>query len=343
MTNATLDNPDRDRPVEGPATSPASSSPRASSASARRAVSAESKAFDAIHRLRGIEPASSSLEELLECYDSAAHKIVQMMERFNDRLTLDNLRLVERYAKGEVAIRINFMTEIAGEYIAHFERALDHRGSEERAHLREPLKGQSRARLERVPVRKIGHRPVHLPEPDSTKVYAGARTANRKNKAMLVDIVEAIEHPELMPITSLVRFERPERCKRVGADSRLYFSAKEGFISIHAPKNGEVELFVSDECSKMHKEKLVGEVIERAPQVLSGVSDDACNVCVDFSDLADLPLRLLCLRIYLANDAIGFGCEEGSDLPFKIKDVCFGPFDFDVDKREALISRQCHK
>src|SRR6266498_5412668 len=49
----------------------------------------------------------------------------ELMERLNNRLTLDNLRLSERYVEGELHVLVHFVLGDGGEYVAAFQREVD--------------------------------------------------------------------------------------------------------------------------------------------------------------------------------------------------------------------------
>jgi hypothetical protein len=61
-------------------------------------------------------------QEWLEARDQVFDKLDNFIKRFNNRLTFDNLRLVERYIKGELQLLLHFFAGIGGSrkhYVAH--------------------------------------------------------------------------------------------------------------------------------------------------------------------------------------------------------------------------------
>src|SRR4051794_1599111 len=63
-------------------------------------------------------------QKRLELRNNAAHKIGKMMEQFEQRLTLANLRLSERYFNFELRVLVHFQIGKASEqYVADFQRA----------------------------------------------------------------------------------------------------------------------------------------------------------------------------------------------------------------------------
>src|SRR5262245_56241916 len=72
-------------------------------------------------------------EERGEVVNDLVDKARKLVNRFNKRLRLDDLRLVERYLKSEVELRIAFNCgDLAPgrHYVAHLERAPSWRGFE---------------------------------------------------------------------------------------------------------------------------------------------------------------------------------------------------------------------
>ena len=53
-----------------------------------------------------------------EGFDNAADAIAKLHERFEQRLTLDNPRLIERYVKSELRRLVHFLFHGTGDYIA---------------------------------------------------------------------------------------------------------------------------------------------------------------------------------------------------------------------------------
>jgi hypothetical protein len=64
------------------------------------------------------------LEKRDELVNDLVNKVSEMMDRFNQRLRLNNLRLVERYIKAELHLLVHFVIRGADEqFVAHLQRA----------------------------------------------------------------------------------------------------------------------------------------------------------------------------------------------------------------------------
>src|SRR5206468_639711 len=70
----------------------------------------------------------NELEERNELRDNPIDKMGQLMQKWNDRLTLDNLRFSERYVNHGLRIHIHFRTCHEGYYSGEFCAALQHWG-----------------------------------------------------------------------------------------------------------------------------------------------------------------------------------------------------------------------
>src|SRR5882762_10001527 len=67
---------------------------------------------------------SESIEAGLEGGHSVADQINKLIDRFSNRLTLENLKLIERYLKGELHILVNLRARGSDiEYVALFQWA----------------------------------------------------------------------------------------------------------------------------------------------------------------------------------------------------------------------------
>src|SRR5258708_35314361 len=68
-------------------------------------------------------PVSDSGKKRTETHDQAIDQIRHLLERFNDRLTLGNLRLAERYLKAELTVVVHFRISFVDvELVACFQR-----------------------------------------------------------------------------------------------------------------------------------------------------------------------------------------------------------------------------
>jgi hypothetical protein len=273
-----------------------------------------------------------STEAGLEQGDSAADSIRKMLDRFQERLTLSNPRLIERYRKSELHILIEIkMLGTDRQYVACFQGintglgGSDHdlvRGSK---HGVEHLLGQLSFQVGHV----VPHRgaEVQVIEPASS---------NCDQQPMLIDIVKAIEGPQLMPLPSLVWLGSAESIYSI-LPQGLYYSGKIGFVSRGRIVNGEIEIGIRVSVGD-HKKQLVGQVIERTSEILDCVSGDGGDIGgYGVSSANGGTLDLAGMHITIGDEFVWVGAPESFKRRLKIEEVLFGPFNFDLNPRKFFI------
>lgn len=254
--------------------------------------------------------------------NDALDKCRELMERFENRLTLANARLADRYVKSELQIGIRFLirsTDI--EFEAWFKRESLVSGHEELIHsLKRRLNEISGAEL----VKKCGRETAgeHLAQMDSGR----ARTDCQQDPVLL-DVVKSVEHPQEV-IPSLVWFERVD-CVDSFLRRSLYFSALLGFVFRGIVLDGEVDpIGIWRIVPRIATDQLKSEMIERTHQILNDVPSDEWQALGRGFNASDVIDWLSGVRVYLTSDSIRIGVEESADLFLQVRDVFFGPFDF---------------
>ena len=242
-----------------------------------------------------------------------------MLDDFQHRPRLDDLRLVERYIKAEFHIRIEFIwhSEPDRKFIAYFERAHVVSGPNEEGVFFE-RRSFFRGGVDHHHRDKI-NRPKTGPNSDQGSVF--------------VDIVQAMEGPKCVSLPTFVWFERAE-CIDSLLPHALYFSAKETFVLRGFRCNEETGFFPVLGSPASCEVELLSKVVESRSQILDGVSEDDRNLHGDGLDSADI-IRQSGLRIFL--NSVWIGGVERSDCSPKITDVLVGPFNFVPDKREPFV------
>src|SRR3954451_9615747 len=137
-----------------------------------------------------------STQEGAKTSNSVCDEIRELLYRWKDRLTLDNPRLVERYMKSDLHLLVRFRVGGIDEHlVACLEREQVVSWSEKSAQERQ------------ISTRDSSHVFTHM----SAEVEALEGRTDRHQKTMLVDVVQGMQDPEIMPIPSLVWFDRLER------------------------------------------------------------------------------------------------------------------------------------
>lgn len=256
----------------------------------------------------------------LEGGESAADKVSKMLKRFNERLTLNNPRLVERYVKSEMYVLLALSIRGVDEkFVALFQGALSVRRSDENAGWLEYF---------------ASDRVFHLRD-KLGQVHALVGRTDSHEHAVLVDVVKPIEYPELMPIPSLVRLGSAKGIYGV-LPQALYYSLKEGFVILGSVVDRKVELGVGV-CSGDHQVQLSGQMIEGSAEVLNCISGDHGEIYRNLTHLRNVIDGSPGLCLYLTTDGIGVSVDERHNSRVHVSDVLLGPFNFDVNPSQFLI------
>jgi hypothetical protein len=251
-----------------------------------------------------------TLEQRSEAGYDGVNQIRKLMQAWNDRLTLSNLRLPERYIKGDIELLIHLRAKRAG-YPTNFGAVLNYWNSGVRE------KRDWRAQLNECRLR--GRLPLH-----ERKTGFANRIGDNEQESVLVEIVKFVEFPEAI-VPTLVRVERINEIYGSRAHS-LYFGANTGFVFGRSLVNGEIGLLVRSAAVGL--DKLPSEVVETAPKLVNGFSSENGEFQRRLANDTNLVNELMSLRVYIDNKSIVVGFEEGTGESFEVTDVLFGPFDF---------------
>jgi hypothetical protein len=247
-----------------------------------------------------------------EGIDNAADAIAKLHQRFEQRLTLDNPRLVERYLKSELTLLLFFNFVGSGDYVAGFQRS---------------FVGGLQEEGKRGHFGPIGHQSVHVAGDFCSHVHAAKFRECGENNAVFVDIVKPMEGPEIGSIASLVWFERADRIDSVLSHS-LYFSRKSGFKLFGRLSDEKAGFVPKIAASGADQIELLGKVIEGATKVVENVPGDHADGRRDGANPNEIMNQLSRIRIGLDANIVWIGFEKGSDLSIEVSDVFIGPFNF---------------
>ena len=265
---------------------------------------------------------SETSEKRNELADKGVNELAHLVKKWNDRLTLQNLRLCERYLNNEIHIIVQLaLTGTSGQaklcdYVAVFQYA----------------DCVTRSKVERLLPNGIGPFDVRavLTQPftavsQSVHHDASHRGSANDEMSVLVDIIQLVDQPEgLAP--SIIRLGSVDEFFRARIDS-LYLSQKLGFVFGRDIVNGELVRLAR--CSAVGLNELPNQMIEGGPQVVNGIADDAGKIVREFGQDFDPKDCASRLRVLLGNDSVTVGFAKGDKSLLKIVDVMFGPFDLE--------------
>jgi hypothetical protein len=256
-----------------------------------------------------------------EQLNEALDKLHDLTERWNQRLTLDNLDLAKRYLKLELGVHVHLRYRVAAEacrnsvdYCAIFQRkrefGCDDADALRRRHLVDFERGHAG-----VGFQDIGH-----------GVGVGGalvRHADGHQELVFVRDVELVESPERI-VLSLIRFGVLDEVHRSLRRS-IYFGGVAGFKSIGALEDGKSVLFADGVA--LGTNHLANEQVEGRTKVVDAIPDDGApekrRLLGDF----DPPDQIARMRLVITNGSVGLSLKEPLIPGLEITEVMFGPFD----------------
>ena len=247
--------------------------------------------------------------------NQTVNKVVKFLEDYKNRMTFDNLRIGERYVKGDVRliVHIRFADK---DYVAVFERSSDAARHAETAD----------ASLDASPAEK-------KVAGDFKRHPADVNEGNQQS-VVLVGNVQIVDSPEHVIAT----FVRVGNVNGIYGTLRhaLYSSMTLGLVIRGKLPDGKPGLLVGRPA--VDEDELVSEMVEGASEVVDSVSGDEADINGRGLEVENLIERLSRLRIVLGFDSIRFAVEEPLPRDFYITDVLFGPFNFYADEGKSLVS-----
>jgi hypothetical protein len=252
-------------------------------------------------------------------------KITGLLERFEQRLTLDNLRLSERYVKGELDILVRFKVPRDTENQVALIRANLSVGRSEPSN-----PGGQFALNPNCHIR--GHF-LQVP-PSNVEAKFIDRENGSHQEPMLVDIVKVMEDPEGV-VSSLIWFGSLNQIFSL-ARGALFLSAVRGQIlleTILALENWESRPIRACRSGPgMSTDQLKEKMVKRTSKVMGGISRDECNSARNWLALIQEIGRGVVFDVILGRDQIWLRGKKVGPLPIQVTDVLFGPFDFFSDQ-----------
>ena len=250
-------------------------------------------------------------------YDTA-EKIRQLREMFNNRPTLENIRLAERYVKGEFNVLICFV--ITGQ-TKHYVAIL-------RADISESIKPNYSPFNQGWGDSELWHELANVVVTDCDPHSSDWANPGDQG-AMLVHDVEVMDCPKFV-VRSLVRLERFDLVADFFRQDALYFSIKDSFVFLLAFANRKADLTKNDRIGNASGNgEVISEMIPRASQVMNSIPGKCGDDGRDCSEVNQVILGLADLRVILRDRSIGIGIKKDSPCRFQITNVLFGPFNFE--------------
>jgi hypothetical protein len=258
----------------------------------------------------------------LEGLENARNIIRKLSERWDNRLTINNLCLAKRY--------LNFDLELV--IVFRLSSGLNSK--------------QLRAIIKRAPVgwaqpdvksREIsGLRSVigggipcmhqagvhHL-----TNVKGLVARPHWYEGLVFVQDIEAVQSPErVVPVRSFVWFQVVDEADCSGR-SALYVFREVGFKFLFGLPNDEVDVLETLPVGVALPDDGAKQKIKGRPDIVDHITDDWAPGSRDSFDYSELKNYIASLRINIFDDGVRCSGVEGLDFCGQLPDMAFGPFD----------------
>jgi hypothetical protein len=267
-----------------------------------------------------------SNEKWLEARDQVFDNLDHFIECFNNRLTLDNLRLVERYVKGELQLLLHFFAAVGGRsenYVAHLRFLPGFRGSVESI-----SQAHHSSHIAEAPVDK---ELLH----SFCRVDAMVNEVAGNDSAVLVHDVESVENPQ-QRLPSLARIDLADRFYNLFPEG-LYWSEGIGFRRLGVVIDRELDPgFVSRDRSRGDKQKLIGQVIQSSSQGVNNFPNKGMSERGDIAQFGYVKLGVSRLLVKLGNDFVCAVFRPSPHLDFEITALFLGPFNTPQSESQSV-------
>ena len=247
---------------------------------------------------------ADSYEQRLEADNQIIYQIHKTLKRLNDGPTLDNLRLSERYIKGEIHIIVH-LSPAGSDYVAVFQRF--------------PEVGERNASDSRV---------AAFPKTGHCKTRSGDIDKWSEQRMVLVGNVQIVENPESRALSTLIRFASVN-CIYSTLRYPFYFPSKSACVFLGVIKDGESGLLGWGRA--VEENKLIGEVVKGASEIVDNVSNNKSDFDGRRLDVEYAVNVIPGLQIALTFESIGFATYEIIPREFQIAEVLPGAFNFYAD------------
>jgi hypothetical protein len=245
-----------------------------------------------------------------ELGDDAIDKMDEFLKKWNNWLTFDNLRLAERYQKGELCLHLRVARNDGMGPTEHF-----------------------CARLQKFDVWPLP-KGFHFPRTLQRHGRVGGGHCNQET--MLVDVVQFMDQPKIT-VPSLMRLGLFEKTN-CGLGDSLYFGLSSGFQFVKesaatSPILEDWEGMLVGGGSSRSLDKLPDEMIKARPQVVENISNDDGKSRGNWRARLNTKNFVAGLRVILGVETVRVLIDEKINPGIEFDDLLFGPFNFCPDAK----------
>jgi len=246
------------------------------------------------------------LQERLKAKNQTLNEIQDLMERWEQRITLRNLRIADRFRQFEIGIALNFLVEDTGEVWV--------------------------ALLNEKCVEK-----VQSSDPFGSK---NGVSIDRKESPVLVDVIELMKTPQRFISTS-IRLERIDSFDSFRAHS-LYFSSLVPFVSGSILRNRKFDLPTRWFATCANNDQLVCEVVKCGSEIVDNVSGCCDGVEGQLSHIRLILNQLTRLRIRISEDYVKVIVPANGKFRLQIYELLLGPLNLYADQNQPVVGGERH-
>ncbi len=229
-----------------------------------------------------------------EAGDHALGQLGELMERWDNRLTLKGLAPAERYVNGDLRVLVDLDVTAGGEaehlHAIFYRSEFDGRDGDTAPFQAKPLEASS--------------------------------LANGNEAVVLVCNVEVMDGAQRF-VPSLVRLQRAHFLNDLWAGS-VYVSLCDGLLkAVDTDREGELNALG---VAAVASDEFDGHVVEGAPEVVHGLAkNDAPYVGNFLPNLNHAIILSRNLRVCLSDQSVRASFDETCDLRVQVRDVMLGP------------------
>lgn len=237
----------------------------------------------------------SGEDDLLHCIEDCRDELRELMQRWDERLTIKNLSVVEKYLESRLAVTLQ-LNVFGKSYYVQFSALVNGKA----AILEEFISGSN------VDVIKGGH------------------DNNRDHEDVLIHNVDVVKCVQGI-IPSLVRlYVIDDESNNIGPRSLYRSALNSAYKFLPAPLKGKSGVLTrrATICSY----DFAGSKIKRRPQIVDCITQDCRDVIrQQFSHFK--PEYIMALGLFLDAETVKVSLDEGCEDAIEFVDVFIGPFD----------------
>jgi hypothetical protein len=237
-------------------------------------------------------------QERLEAKNQTLDKIHKLMQSWEQRITLQNRRLIDRFSDFSIYIllHIRIQSEV---WVCRLQKELP-----EPKKILDPVGGEQRV------------------------------MANGEERSVLVDNIKLVNTPKGV-VTTSIRLERVNGFYR-GLSHSMYFSNLVPLVSGFVLRNRELDI-AGGLLSRTHPDQLICQMVKCGAQIMDNISGAGNHIEGNSSERGEILKAVSRCRIDLFQDHLLARVPESGQLDVEIFEVLLGPLNLYADQYQPLL------